>query len=723
MRPVDSDIHSRLQVARLPAMPQILLKLIEQCQAEDAGMSALAELIAKDPGITCKVLAVANSSAYHRAGRKIGLEQSLSVLGADMIKTLIINESVFQVFNGFTHSNATDLRSFWKHSLSAAVMAQEIAEEMHYPNVEEAYLAGLLHDVGRLALLATATKEYAFVFFARDDEKLCAVERGMLNMTHTEAGAWLVDRWNMDSFLSDSVLYHHEPVDRVQNAHPLVHIVLLSHLLSIHDANELSVKAAGALCGIEISDLERISETSKTKVQKFADLLGIDLSGADDLIVPTDGWEIAGLLAEMDEANASAASSSQVSGEPKAHERAQKLLAEEVHNVVLSSELSRSFSRQQDGEAALIETIARSARLLFDFKDVAILRMDTAGNTLVGVPVGGQQERLKEFTIALGQGGLIASAARQRQVVFLANALDQQSITENHLLRLLGSESLVCVPIASAQRCLGVLIGGIATCQAQGLQNRERFLRSFGEQAVSFIHALAGKSAAASAQAASAAEEYKDASRRVIHEANNALSIIKNYLGVLDGKLEKQELVVSERAILHEEVDRVGQIIKGLTEQAPASADSVTEVNRSVRDVVRLFQETAALKIVAHTSESASEVKMSAASLKQILVNLVKNAVEAMPHGGEIQVRNNGHVNLDGILYTELCVRDNGPGIPQNILELLFSPMPSSKGGGHQGLGLSIVHGLIKQSQGLITCRSGTRGTAFDILLPIHKRS
>ena len=192
---------------------------------------------------------------------------------------------------------------------------------------------------------------------------------------------------------------------------------------------------------------------------------------------------------------------------------------------------------------------------------------------------------------------------------------------------------------------------------------------------------------------------------------------------MLDGKLEKQELVVSERAILHEEVDRVGNIIKGLTDQGPATTHGVTEVNRAVRDVVRLFQETASLRIVAHTLETPSEVRVNARSLKQILVNLVKNAIEAMPRGGEIQVLNNGHVNRDGLLYTELCVRDNGPGMPQEILEVLFSPVQSSKGGEHQGLGLSIVHGLIKQSQGLITCRSGTQGTAFEILLPICKRS
>ncbi|MDO9199248.1 HDOD domain-containing protein, partial [Rhodoferax sp.] len=87
MSPNDQDIRNRLLVARLPAMPQILLKLIELCQADDAGMAELAKLIANDAGMTSKVLGVANSAAYHRGGRKVGLVQALNVLGADMIKT------------------------------------------------------------------------------------------------------------------------------------------------------------------------------------------------------------------------------------------------------------------------------------------------------------------------------------------------------------------------------------------------------------------------------------------------------------------------------------------------------------------------------------------------------------------------------------------------------------------------------------------------------------
>ncbi len=703
MHQADSDIRNRLLVARLPAMPQILLKLIEQCQSEDVGMAALAELIGKDPGMTGKILAVANSSAYHRSGRQVGLEHSLSALGTDMIKTLVISESVFQVFNNFFHSNSTDLRGFWHHSLSAAVLAREIAGKMSYPHAEEAYLAGLLHDVGRLALLATAPKEYTLNFLARDDENLCALEQRTLNITHSEAGAWLIERWNLDSFLADSVLYHHEPAARLESTHPLIRIVLLAHLLSTHGEDDPAVKAAALLCGIEATDLSLINSGATLQVKKSADLLGIDLSGIDQLSPPPESDPVAPV-----------------------QNPAHRQLSEEIRNLMLSSEVGRSFSRQK-GDTGLLEAVTRSARILFDFEDAIVLLFNCTGKALIGVPVGEYRQRMNEFSIALVNGGVVAEAARQRQLAFIGHDGNPVGIAEDQLLRVLGTRALVCVPLSSGQRCLGVMIGGVARWQVSALQRRARLLKSFGEQAASALEAALRDSGDASRQAASVAEEYREASRRVAHEVNNPLSIIKNYLSVLGSKLENKEPVFGEMTILNEEIDRVGQIIKGLADLKPAIQEGSAEVNRIVRDVVRLFRDTEfvpeTLQIIVQTQDLPSEVEGSSDTLKQILVNLVKNAIEAMPTGGEIKIENNGHVNRDGLLHVELCIRDNGPGISPEVLAKLFSPVRSAKGGAHQGLGLSIVHSLVKKSQGLITCRSGIKGTAFEILLPVRKRT
>jgi HD-like signal output (HDOD) protein/signal transduction histidine kinase len=698
MHQSDQDIRNRLLIARLPAMPQILIKLIEHLQADDAGMPELAALIAKDAGMTSKILTVANSSAYHRNTRAVGLEQSLVSLGTDMIKTLVISESVFQTFNSFPHSGSTDLRSFWKNSLTTAVLARDIARQMDYPHVEEAYLAGLLHNVGRLALLATAPKEYAYNFMARDDEDLCVVEQRTLQITHSEAGAWLIERWHLDSFLADSVLYHHEPIARLESAHPLIRIVRLAHLLGCHaDEDVQALDDAAQLCGLDGGALEQVAKTAARQVEKSADHLGIDLAGADDVATPP------------------------AYAPPPPVDPVQQRLSEEVRNMVLVSEMGQTFARQH-GETGLLDAMTRSARILFDFDTTVVLLENPTGHALVGMAGGDQQQRLAEFSIALGKPGLVAQSANERKLAYLGRGDAGLSLAEEQLFRMLGTDSLVCLPLVANQRCLGVLIGGAAAWQMPHFQKRERFLQSFGTQAAGALETAISERGHAKRQIAHVAEEYREASRRVVHEVNNPLSIIKNYLSVLDSKLARREPVVGEMSILNEEIDRVGQLINGLADLQPTETARVTDVARVVDDVLRLFRATdfvpASVQILVRMQEQPAEIDGDADMLKQILVNLVKNAVEALPDGGKIEIANRGYVNRERRLYLELVVSDSGPGLSQEVLTNLFSVVRSSKDGANHGLGLSIVHGLVKKMQGQITCRSGNTGTAFEILLP-----
>jgi HD-like signal output (HDOD) protein/signal transduction histidine kinase len=692
----DHDIRNRLLIARLPAMPQILIKLIEHLQADDAGMPELAALIAKDAAMTSKILTVANSSAYHRNQRTVGLEQSLVSLGTDMIKTLVISESVFQTFNSFPHSASTDLRGFWKGSLTTAVIARDVARQMEYPHVEEAYLAGLLHNVGRLALLATAPKEYAFNFTARDDEDLCAVEQRTLQITHSEAGAWLIERWNLDSFLADSVLYHHEPITRLEAAHPLIRIVRLAHLLCCHDDQEVAIEEAARLCNLDGEKLEQIVSNAARQVEKSANYLGIDLAGADDIVAPA-------------------------AYAPPMVDPVQQRLSEEVRNIMLVSEMGQTFARQH-GEAGLLEAITRSARILFDLENAVLLLENPTGHALHGVSTGEGQQRLAEFVIPLNKGGVVAQAALERKLAYISREGQALNVSEEQLFRILGSDSMVCLPLVANQRCLGVLIGGAPAWQLQALQKRERFLQSFGTQAAASLETALSERGHAKRQIAHVAEEYREASRRVVHEVNNPLSIIKNYLSVLDSKLARREPVVGEMSILNEEIDRVGQLINGLADLQPTETSRVTDVAKVVDDVLRLFRATdfvpASVQIVVRMQEEPAEIDGDADMLKQVLVNLIKNAIEALADGGKIEISNRGHVNRDRKLYLELVVSDTGPGLSADVLANLFSPVQSSKEGAHHGLGLSIVHSLVKKMQGLITCRSGKTGTTFEILLP-----
>ena len=723
MHQVEADIRSRLLSTRLPVMPQILLKLVEICQNDDTGMSTLAGLIARDPGLTGKVLSVANSSAYHRGSRPAGLEAALATLGTNMIRTLVINESVMQVFNHLTHANGTDLRAFWKHSLTVATLAREIATRSGYTSPDEAYLAGLLHDVGRLALLATATKEYAFIFFALDDDKLGDMEKSLLNVTHTEAGAILADRWNLDSFLADSLLYHHQPVETIGNAHPLVRSIILAHLAADGADNDPALSVVATACSIAPASIPPMLESCRTEVTACAEMLGIDLTGADDLVVPTDGWEIAGRLASLEEAHASPTTPANEKNEPPLapQDGARRALVEEVRTIVIASELRQSLNAVQHDENQTLEAIARSARILFGLNDVIVFRKNADDNALTGAPVTAHSQREAGFSIRLDSDTRLAKAAREQLVLFATDPDKSGDLAENQLARLFESNALVALPLGRTGEYAGMLVGGIDGCELETLRNRERFLRTFGEQAAAALRAATTLSPPITRS------ENSNVPRKIVHESNNALSIIKNYLSVLDSKVDKKQVVSKEIAILHEEVDRVGRIINGLGGTSPAAEPPVADIDQTVKNVVQLFRGTTtsqkATQVFADTQESSCEIVCAPESLKQILINLVKNAIEAVPENGEIRVVNNGLVNRDGKLYGELCVRDNGPGIPQPLLASLFSPINTDKGGNHQGLGLNIVHDLVKQSQGLISCRSGKRGTTFELLFPAHPQS
>ena len=681
-------------------MPQILLKLLELCQTDGAGMAEMAKLVANDAGMTIKILSVANSAAYQRGGQKAGLMKALGALGSDVIKTLVINESVLQAFNGFSGSGSIDLRRFWKHALSTAVMAREIAKTMDYAQPEEAYLAGLLHDVGRLALLAVAPDDYAVNFQAEDSAALCAVELRTLQMSHVEAGAWVVERWNLDSFMADAILYHHELELRVQGAHPLIRMVHLAHQLANHDPTQPIAADAGALCQISGDALLAISQGAATQVQKAASYLGIDLSGVEDWVPPA---AVAPPAPKVD--------------------AAQMRLSEEVRNMTLLNELAQALARQKD-EVPLLKMVRQNAQLLFGLADATVFVLERSGHALKGASVAEQHQRLAGFSIPLAAGGVIAESVKQQRVDYLARNAGLKSLVDEQLLRIFNADFLLCMPLVVGTQCLGMLVGGVAAWQLSELKGRERFMQAFATHAATALQAVRRDSGDIEPRIDAVRQEHFENSRRVVHEVNNPLAIIKNYLEVLDDKLTRQEPVGGEIGVLHEEIERIGNIMGEFAGAPPKVQSVTTDVNDVVNKLVRLFRDSKFLppsvEIAVRLPEQRCEIEGSADTLKQVLVNLLKNAVEVLPKGGRIDIVNNGQVQRNGRFYYALCVSDNGPGIPPEFRNKLFTPVQSTKPGANRGIGLSIVQGLVKKLGGTITCVSTTtKGTMFEICLPL----
>jgi HD-like signal output (HDOD) protein/nitrogen-specific signal transduction histidine kinase len=696
----NQDIRNQLLVARLPAMPQILLKLLALCEADEAGMAELAKLISNDAGMTTRVLTVANSAAYHRGDGNVDLLQALNVLGMELIKTLVISEAVFQTFHGFPHASGVDLRNFWRHSLKIAVLARDVAKAMDFAQFEEAYLTGLLHDVGQLALLSSAPNDYVTLFLSNDGEGLCAREQNALHISHAEAGAWLIARWNLDSFMADTVLYHHEPAARLQGAHPLIRIVRLAHLMLEHSPQLPPEVDIASLCELDSGALQDIVLGADAQVQKAADLLGVDISQGSDTLVPA-----------LPVAPSAPADS------------AHRQLSDEMRNRTLLAEFSQALSRQKT-DVQLLDAVRHNAQLIFNLEDTLVLLVSANSRELIGVSFGAHLQRLAEFSVPLSAGGAIAESALQRRLAFIGPEKTTRSIAEDQLLRMFDADCLVCVPLAASSRCLGLMVAGVPAWRMADLKLRERWLQTFGAQTAAAL-AAARDRGEMDRRIANLKEEYRLTARKLVHEVNNPLAIIKNYLGVLDEKASRQEPFGDEVSVLNEEIDRVGSILQEYVGAAPRAQDSPTDIKQLVAELLHLFKESHfvpdSVNVKLQIPGQSALVEGSADLIKQILINLIKNAIEAMPAGGQIAISGQGPVQREGRALYQLRITDNGPGIPSKVLDKLFSPVQSSKSGKNRGFGLSVVQDLVNKLGGSIQCQSGKTGTQFELLLPAGK--
>jgi HD-like signal output (HDOD) protein/signal transduction histidine kinase len=707
----DQQIRSRLSAARLPVMPHILLHLIERCQSDDCSIGALAQLVSYDPGMSARLLKIASSATYSRGGNLPSLQGALTTIGLDMARTLLMTESIYQTFSQMSPDRGFSLDRFWKHSIRTAIASRLVAMHLKYAEVEEAYLAGLLHDVGRLALLTVAPQEYGVHFYSPDNPGLCALEDRILQITHPEAGAWLVGQWNLDSFLAESVLYHHEPLARLKSGHPLVHIVALADMLANLDGTEAQSEVLAQQSGLSVGQIEALRKAIDNELQKVADFLQIDLTLPEPVVPRT-----------------------QPDSQPGLQSTATHKLQSVVRDMAIASNTSRVLA-DRDGEADCIDAIAQAATALFDLSDAMVFKLDGDGKVLLPTraEVGGR--RLAGLNLPVHKGGILAGVLKSGKVACISTS-DLAAIEEKQLMRVFGQDALVGIPMGPSGAATALLVGAFPVFQAASIRQRSGMLTQFGLQAGTALQSAMSASIAATttakgstalqesaAEANSTADDLRMASRRIAHEVNNPLAIMKNYLAVLNRKLGKNAAVEDELTILGEEIDRVSRLVNDAGDTPIEPLVQRADLNTAIGRTVKMFQESGTIPAEIQMSfrrfPQTIEVAIDPNHLHQMLLNLIKNAIEAMPGRGRIDITNWGTVVRDEQTYAEVMVRDNGPGIPRDVYERLYSPVRTKKGNEHQGIGLNIVYDLVTKCGGRIICRSDDSGTLFEILLPV----
>jgi two-component system, NtrC family, nitrogen regulation sensor histidine kinase GlnL len=650
---------------QLPSLPEVTLRALEACHQEES-YRTISEIVSADTALVSRILALANSSLYGTYTQIRSIDQALLRLGTHRFHTLVLTAALRQILYELGADQWQQLRDFWRHSLTTAMTARALATLTRYPEPDQAFMLGMLHNVGELIALKTPAGDTQQYYFDHQ----------------AEIAAKLVSDWGLGPMASDAMLYQQALPADIRDAGHLVKLISLATRLAQADA--AGIAAAGTIFGLNEELTREINRRIDQEVEGVAKSLGIPL-GADY------------------DARAS-------------HEK----LKQTVLRQAMATQALELSPLQDCTQACLAATV-------------------TSLTLITGLPslyFGGIDNELTLYSASNGEPADLSVSASPASSLLTEAYITitplilgdrEPSVLDRQLMNLLHAPSLVALPVTGGERCAGVFIIGTDT---EGAQQAEEIGRLFCFQLSRVLSGL--KVGAEKNQDAMADELAQQAIRRQVHEVSNPLTIIRQYIYQLRNRLDDTD-VHQQLDVIREELDRAGdlllQIGKGWQHPGAGYTEdcNLNEELKVLRDLLEdgLFSDerkTLSLQLC----EDSTSIAAPAAVVRQIVINLVRNAAEALDDlkdGGKVSIRSVAPVWQNNRTWVELEVADTGEGLPSDIQRNLFSPVKSTKGRGHGGLGLSVVKQLVDDMEGIVNCRTGSAGTAFRVLFPMADKN
>lgn len=709
-----ASLHKMLEkidINALPSLPHFLLKLLIACDQEEVSIDDLAALLRQDPALSAKVIASASMRVQAGMARRSLLLSALHTLGVDEVRSIALN-SALQAATLKSAADWYEIRLLWRHAVVTAQMARLLADKIAYGDTEEAYMAGLLHDIGRNALGACYPAEYMNTQTGSHDESvLTARESRILGVSHAEIGGAIVRNWGVRSFLADAIRYHHESALRLTNAHPLLRIVSVAQHLTELDENMPHDAQILSLLNLTPAEAQDVAQLAYAHLRETEHALGLS---PDEVTEPMEkpAHEEEGERRRYRADPGRSSPSARDVADQKVHEQ----LAERVRDMVMFDTLKNGLFAAGDN-AAWRSALNSSLRAAFGLKDALLFLPQGRDGLLRGVGDGTDGLAAQILIPPDDPYSMLALTLRQgRPAHSLQPETPSLTVLDEQVIGLTGKTGMLCLPLLDAGVPMGLAVCGIDPVDTPLLDERLPLLTRFMRQAA---RALRQKQ---SAKAVSAPPRVENA-RKIMHEVNNPLNIVRNYLRILGTKLPQQDTAHADLKIITDEIDRVSSLLKKLLggqENAPGTIE-IVDINRVVLEVVGLLKPTliapGRVKVETLFAPDLPELHSDAGQIRQVLHNLIKNAVEAMPEGGKLHIAT-ARFKRGANTGVELRIEDSGPGISEAIRAKLFQPVITTKTGDHAGLGLSIVHGLIKGMGGTIECETRPVGAAFIVRFP-----
>ncbi|MCK5542755.1 MAG: HDOD domain-containing protein [Desulfobacterales bacterium] len=232
----NSEKKIRKYIAHMPSLSTTISMVLKVCNSPDTTANDLNRVIALDPVLTGNVLKLINSAYYSMRDRVTSLTKAIIMLGMNTIKNLAISTAILGTLNKTKSVKASSIDAFWEHSICVGTAAKIIASmpELGLKNKDEFFVAGLLHDIGKIPLINCFTKDYALVEKVVKEEGVAIIraENKLLKINHSQIGKQIAGKWGIAGAIYETICYHHFPFTADVENTQVVQIIALADIFA-----------------------------------------------------------------------------------------------------------------------------------------------------------------------------------------------------------------------------------------------------------------------------------------------------------------------------------------------------------------------------------------------------------------------------------------------------------------------------------------------------------
>lgn len=643
------------------------------------------------------------------------LDAACAGLGMDGVRIAAARHGLIQCFPP-GGGRRLERRAFWRHALVCARRCKDIAAISKRWNPAEAYLAGLLHDIGKVALDVLSEDGYSRIIEAVGAHGITALdaEQRELGADHGQVGKWLIAWWGLpEPFAEAAWMHHHHPaaLDGLPVAADLIHIVAIADWMA------------------HLADAARIGDAAiPDTIAWRCGALGISQPHLSELtaqnIVHEDS--IADAVSQGD-ATASRSAMRGVSPEPESRERLQRYLALHAMHRRLAAAKDRMTVLRILGEAIRDVFGVSSGLCYVTGKDgyVEGIRWRDASSNMVAFQSGPHAAK---------------DAVQTPQDLHLRTLLSHLAPDLNSLDSALARHGLVAAPIAALGRAFGQIIfdtadsrfepheedltdlmafcgvAGIALARLEALRHADEYNEALA--AALWKQELVFRQAARDERLSSIAM----LAARAAHEINNPLAAISGRAQILANRIAAPEERRAAETIIQQS-RRISKILSDLLQFAQPGEPAFQQIA-----VIPLLQQTVAprrqrlaeknIRIIEDFAQDVPPTRADPLQLQQVFSNLLQNAEDAMAeNGGTLTLRVKPVHDRKAVV---IQIADTGRGIAPDVLDRVFEPFFTTHTSmENSGLGLSVCHGIIERHRGAITLHGSVgKGATCTITLP-----